>query len=580
MSEHQSSDLDLALLTKADAWGLLKQPGFRTEWLSLYERCPWATAFQHYDFVAAWFGAYGSMFQPIIISGRNRAKQLTGLLVLAATPADDIVVAGSRQAEYQVWLAEPSTNDSFIRQALARIRPHLKNGSLTFQYLPAGTPLTPFDDWVQRCATLETLPRPLMDTTPETLADTLKIKKKKLNQLAKVGEINFVRLTDRAAFERLIDEIIVFYDLRQGAIGGDPPFTRDPYKRGFHLALMESPDLLHVTMLTVGPTVAAAHIGVSGRGVVHLGIIAHTPFLSQHSPGRIHLKLMAQEMAADGFSYCDLTPGDDAWKEMFASRHDTVHRLTIYGREATLKRAALVDKLKNRASKVVRKTGLAPSDVQAIVASLRDAGAAAATRSIMRRVGRFALETVELRAYELPLPSDAGRASDESVRRDAIGDLLAFEPAQGTQDAKGFFTTALARLEKGQHPYTSVENHRLIHWGWIAEHQTESFLDEVEQTFALPPATGVLFDFYTHPDFRRRGHYERTLRRMINDANSTDLTQLYIFVEADNRASRSVIEKIGFRYRFSFWKRRVGGAVKKWRDDFTETSAPRRVVED
>jgi GNAT superfamily N-acetyltransferase len=324
---------------------------------------------------------------------------------------------------------------------------------------------------------------------------------------------------------------------------------------------------------------AAAHIGVAGRGVVHLGIIAHSPFLSQHSPGRIHLKLMAQEMAADGLQYCDLTPGADAWKEMFASRYDIVHRLTIYGREATLKRAALIDKVKSHASKVVRKTGLSPSDVQEIAASLRSAGPVAATRSIVRRVRHMAIETVELRAYELPLPADAGRPSDESVRRDCIRDLLAFAPAQGTQDSKDFFATALARLEKGQHPYTMVHNDRLIHWGWIAEHQKESFLDEVEQTFTLPPATGVLFDFYTHPDFRRRGYYERTLRRMINDANSTDLTQLYIFVEANNGASRRVIEKIGFRYRLSFWKRRVGTSVRKWRDDLIETSGPPQVVE-
>src|SRR5262249_8527805 len=156
--------------------------------------------------------------------------------------------------------------------------------SLTFQYLPAQAPLSALNEGLQRWSTLEALPRPLMDTTPETLGEALKIKKKKLNQLAKLGEINFTRIVDRAEVERVLEQVILFYDLRQGAIGGDPPFTRDPLKRAFHLALMNSPGLLHVTTLTVGPALAAAHIGVSGRDVVHLGIIAHSPFLSQHSP--------------------------------------------------------------------------------------------------------------------------------------------------------------------------------------------------------------------------------------------------------------------------------------------------------
>jgi CelD/BcsL family acetyltransferase involved in cellulose biosynthesis/GNAT superfamily N-acetyltransferase len=578
--DFSSSEFDVEVLSDRAAWDMVARNEFQCEWQSLYERCPWATAFQHPHFVLSWLTIYQGTHQPIVITGRDRTRQLCGLLVLASTsPSNRVVVAGSRQAEYHVWLALPAASDAFVRQALAQIRPRLNDGSLTFQYLPPQTPLSAVDEGLQRWVTLEPLPRPVMDTTPETLGEALKIKRKKLNQLAKLGEINFTRIVDRADLERVLEQIILFYDLRQGAISGDPPFTRDPLKRAFHLALMDSPDLLHVTTLTVGTALAAAHIGVSGRNVVHLGIIVHSPFLSQHSPGRVHLKLMAQEMAADGFQYCDLTPGADAWKEMFANRHDVVHRLTIYGREAAFKKAALIDGLKNRAGKVLRNVGVVPSDVQAILASVRSNGPVATTRSIARRVRRMAGETTELRVYDLPLPSDPGRLPDDPIRRDSIGDLLAFAPAHGTQDVKGFFATALERLEKGQHPYTRVEHDRLIHWGWIAEHQKESFLDEVEQSFVLPPATGVLFDFYTHPDFRRRGYYERTLRKMIGDANRTDLTQLYIFVEANNRASRSVIEKIGFRYRFSFWKRRIGTTVTKWRDDVTETSAPRHVAE-
>src|SRR6185503_3382211 len=98
--------------------------------------------------------------------------------------------------------------------------------------------------------------------------------KSRLKRLEKIGRIQFKRISDPAEFEPIFDQIIEFYDARRIAVSGSAPFRNDPLKRAFHLAMMESPDLLHVTVMMVGDEIASAHLGACGRGEVQLGLIA------------------------------------------------------------------------------------------------------------------------------------------------------------------------------------------------------------------------------------------------------------------------------------------------------------------
>jgi RimJ/RimL family protein N-acetyltransferase len=153
-----------------------------------------------------------------------------------------------------------------------------------------------------------------------------------------------------------------------------------------------------------------------------------------------------------------------------------------------------------------------------------------------------------------------------AMRRDCLADLLSYEPAEAWQPAKDeFLRQAAEGLESGAHIYTYAKDGRLLHYGWLIERQTESVLTEVGQTHYLPPSAAVLADFYTHPLARGRGLYQQSLSQMLHDAADIPGTRrIYIGVMADNGPSRHVIEKLGFVYQYSFFKRRRPTGTHRW----------------
>ena len=163
------------------------------------------------------------------------------------------------------------------------------------------------------------------------------------------------------------------------------------------------------------------------------------------------------------------------------------------------------------------------------------------------------------------------------VARDRFEDLACYAPAerwQPTVDA--FLQSATERLENGEHCYTHVENGVLAHYGWLSDRQESTFMDEVHQSWTLPPGAAVAYGFYTHPRFRGRGMYAASLGRMIRDAKAIPgLGEIYICVRADNKPSRRVIEKLGFVYDRSFHERRRFRSVRRWSTGAGESDGSR-----
>ncbi|NQT53539.1 GNAT family N-acetyltransferase, partial [bacterium] len=333
--------MNVELACHDDAAARLRDPSFRESWAALHARCPWATGFQSPGFGLAWYDSYAEAFTPMLLASRSADGSLAGLLALAEEKATGrLVVAGDRQAEYRGWLAEPDDADAFIQAALAA----LAGRSLFFGYLPPGTPT----GWVteepaRSVCELEAHPRPLMRLgDPDAIARSLRKKsnRSRLNRLARIGEVRLEQITDPAAFAPLLDELAALYDLRQGAAYNKVAFRDDPHKRAFHVRLHAEPGLLHATVLWAGDQLAAAHVGVRSGPEVHLGIIAHSPRLAMHSPGKLLLLLLAERLGSEGVETLDITPGGAEYKERFANDHDQVHLLAVHGtpRQRTMHR--------------------------------------------------------------------------------------------------------------------------------------------------------------------------------------------------------------------------------------------------
>src|ERR1700752_4183894 len=140
----------------SDAFDLLHDEVFQESWRALYEYCPWATAFQSYEFVSRWYEIYREYFDPVIITKVSHDRsELQGLLTLAVSHESGLLIsAGAHQAEYQTWLADPSLGNSFIEEALAELRINFPGRVIVFRYVPPLAPrewLGPDRPWGKVC---------------------------------------------------------------------------------------------------------------------------------------------------------------------------------------------------------------------------------------------------------------------------------------------------------------------------------------------------------------------------------------------------------------------------------------------
>jgi GNAT superfamily N-acetyltransferase len=150
--------------------------------------------------------------------------------------------------------------------------------------------------------------------------------------------------------------------------------------------------------------------------------------------------------------------------------------------------------------------------------------------------------------------------------RDCLQDLLLFEPVVSWQQPKHeFLREAADRLKKGYHVYTYVLDGRLVHYGWLREKQENCPITEAP-AFTLPPNSARLFDFYTHPHYRRLGLFTNSLRQMLFSAAASDIQQIYFFVPKNETTARRVIEQAGFAYEKSFFERNRFGRVSRWEE--------------
>ena len=541
-----------------EASTLLQEEPFQRLWTALYERCPWATVFQSYEFVSRWYDVYQERFDPLILVKKSSdGRELQGLLTLAASrDSGQLVVAGAHQAEYHAWLALPDFGSSFIDQALDELVVNFPNQILTFRYLPPGIPrewINSSRRWGSHCVS-DTYRRPLLDVSD---GDKIKASLRKnhnktaLKYLSRMGEISFSRITRDDELGAVFDQIITNYDFRQGALSGVLPFQNDSLKKSFHLALLREPSILHVTAMKLGDTIVAANLGVHDTKTVHLGVFAYSPCYAKYSPGRLHLLLLGQDMSREGFSILDFTPGGD-WKDRLCSHQDEVYMVKIFlGRRAMMKHKAIVSS-QRLCKRVAQDLCINIGSVKRAVKKLCQIGATRSFGALVDQLSqncrRFVSGT-ELRVYKFK-PAELKEINPaQSLSRDSIRDLLKFRDREFLYTRQEFFSLALQWLEKGRHIYTRVEEGSLVHYGCLIERPEKIFLPEVQQQLKLSAESAVVLDFYTVPQARSRGLCETSLRQMAHDAmTEAGVKEILTFVMGGNPPFRRAIEKVGFRH--------------------------------
>jgi CelD/BcsL family acetyltransferase involved in cellulose biosynthesis/RimJ/RimL family protein N-acetyltransferase len=558
---------EIELLRGDAAHALLGNPAFQRHWRNLLGACPYATAFQTPGFAVPWYETYRAEWQPVIVRSQRPSGELLGLWLLAHDEtACALIHAGGEQAEYQTWLALPGEDTSFLSAAWRALRLHFRFSKLHFKYLPAAE----LTDTLRRVPGMEghiilrRRRRPLLNLDAADLRASFakKSNKSRFNRLRRLGSLEFRRVTDPVELERVFDDVIAYYDFRHGAVHNTSPFRNDPRRRTFHLAMFASAAAdVYVTVTYLNGTPIAAFWGAASGKMVHLGMVVHSPVLAEHSPGKLHIMQLNELLLRDGRDVLDLTPGDDAWKERFASAHDEVAEAMVFRARWARAAADVLQVLKALGKRCAALVGVTPANVRETASRLRRIHVA----SVLRNIGELICRRREFRVYRGDRALAETKPYDARIHCNSLSDLVAFEPGESWQTRKRFLSSALERLERGESVYTVKIDDRLAHSGWMAANQSEYFMTEVQQSLSLPAGSALLMESYTDRRFRGRGLLRATLSHEFRTAFADAGTRyLYLGVLADNRPSRHVIESMGFEYQRSYFFWRCLGVERKW----------------
>jgi CelD/BcsL family acetyltransferase involved in cellulose biosynthesis len=555
---------------------LLSDPTFCRQWDSLFAACPWATALQSRAFAAIWYSSYASVFDPLCVYALDATGGLAGLLALALNrKTRDLVHVGAHQAEYHVWLSIVEDGGSFIESALDKLADRFPGARLRLLFLPPGAPvdwLKPPRPWAGR-ARLRPIQRPLMAVgVGGNVEESLRKKsnKSRISRLRQLlGPVRLEVLHSRKEIEPLFDRIVDFCDFRNGAYYQCLPFRDDPLKREFYLRLVDSPELTHASVLRAGDETVAVHIGVRNGTSVLLGLITHSPFYSEHSPGKLLLLLLGRELGNEGFQDLDLTPGGE-YKDRFATHSDTVYAGYIFFRRRDVHLHDFSRWVVGLAKVCLARVGVTPESARRrfgqIARILRTNTPHVLALKSLRWAARRAWSETQLNFYQMSPEVAAGMDRDARFRQDSLADLLLYERVMPADRSKfEFLRDALARLESGGHAYTAADGKRLANYAWLSPVAGLVGTD-LGSKIDLPPGSISLWDDYTHPASRGLGLHQAGIRTRLRDASRLVKDgRIFISVLADNGPSRHNIECAGFRWYATVVRRfRLGKATWEW----------------
>jgi CelD/BcsL family acetyltransferase involved in cellulose biosynthesis len=542
----------VTIIRGQSAVGLLRDPTFTADWAQLCDRCPWSTSYQLPAFAGTWYRVYAEGYESLLVTSRKDSGALSGLMCLAAARSGgEPVFAGASQSEYQTWISDPEIGDEFALAAALAIRAAFPSSTLEFRYLPPSAPLQWLTDPRIRSGALLTEKRRPLLRFAEMSADSLRKtnNKKRLKGLKKLGELEFARLRSPEQLAAILDHVALFHDLRQLAMHGLEPFAGDPMKKQFHLELMKEPGLLHVTALKAGDQLAAAQINLCDRKQIHLNLMTYNPMLARHSPGKFHIHMLSQMLVEEGFEDLDLTPGGDPYKERFANTHDAAYVLRLFPTRTARLRGLLRDRMEQGARKALGILRIHPARAKAAWEAVKEARSKPFARLPISRIGRALGFARVTDCYTIEVtPNRQANEAMIAVGKDAIEDLMKYRRGPGEISRKRFLFAAMNRLEEGQRAFTTVEDGRLRHVGWLMERPTEAFAARTCPGVSIPPNHALIVSLISLCPEREAAMRSACLTSMLGElGRAKGVSHALIVLSPSDRRLRSSLEARGFR---------------------------------
>lgn len=554
-----------------------EDPELRRRWNALAQRMERPEVFYTYDWAIAVQRAYRDSLAPLVFLAYE-GDLLVGAAALAGkkTGNREVVFLAGSTADYCDFLSDPGQRSDFVEAVLCELK-RRKARKVVFANLPADScSLAAISRGAShsryylhsRLAYL--CARVVLQSGEERAALKQSVVTKKklrryLGELAKLGPVSIPHDKRWELIEPILQSFIsahVARFLETGRISNLIRAERRTFLYELARELSRS-GWITVSRLLVGENAAAWNYGFEFGGSWFWYQPTVNSRYEDFSPGYCLLSKIV-EAACDrpDLDVVDLGLGAEGYKERFA----TANRRTLYCelngslpnhlRTVARQCAAEVAKASPRIEKWSR--GLL-ARIARLRARLRDPGVWGLLAWSVRRIwaSLFAFDEVLFFEGDVedqgaensgttlgPLNSDLLGASALAYADDAatLEYLVRSSPRLRTGQARGF-----ALPTAGQTP---------VHFCWAKDF--EGFeMAELGRTLHAPAKDAVMiFDCYTPPSARGHGFFATAISALANQLRSEGKAP-WIFAAATNLASLQGIEKAGFTYKFSLWRKRI-----------------------
>jgi CelD/BcsL family acetyltransferase involved in cellulose biosynthesis len=340
------------------------------QWNELVDAAEWASVFQRFEWVDAWWGSFGTgvrlqlllvhdndgqllAIAPLmLVDDRNWGVRRTRLMLLgtsnhASDYADFIVRRGHAAARRAIldWIA--AQRECWTELELLNLP--AASPSLAELTGPEALPST----LLQYAA--EAPARVLEDRAADLRAANKKSLRRHVNGFAREGELVWKRLSD---IDERAGHFDAFFDqhVARWASTPTPSLFTDPAQRAFYLRLaagLAPAGLLHFSVVLFRQQPIAYHFGFERDGVFTWYKPSYDPAMERRSPGEVLIKFLLDDAIARELREFDFTIGAEPFKFRFANQLRRVYRVRAYqrmwervpalGRDA-LKRLAGIEK--------------------------------------------------------------------------------------------------------------------------------------------------------------------------------------------------------------------------------------------
>ncbi len=547
------------IVTGDDVFTLIEDPSFISSWYRLSETDDKVTVIQEPSFVATWYRQYRTQYSPVLCLGHNNEEQLVGLMPLALSLKNgSIAHSGDRQAEYHGWISHPDIDQEFPVQCIIAINKTFKLKKWQWRWIPPRAQV----GWLSSPQLLKQniyVKYRKQDSPVWDLSDGEKLKRlikngalrNQFNRIKRRGTLKFERISEKSSVENIIDTLKLQVDFRQMTAHGITPFESDPHKKDFYIQRMEHPNDNHFAILWLDDKPMAFNFGACDKQTVYMGLVGYNPIESKNSPGILLIIELAKMLVEQGYRYLDLTPGGDQYKERYSNKsQELILPVFFFGRMPKLK-DDVIEWVVKFARKCLLTVGANPTLVLDRLISfgrIRSHLDIITLKKTTRKIFSILYEKHVRLHFKLSKDNfvSTGVYKDDDIHTQQYTDLLQYTSTKHWHTRQQLLSKASIQFKRDEILYSITREGKLAHYGWVTKGGRSHTFTDVDMTFESPKGSMVLYDFYTNPEFRRQGLYQRNLKQMINDCFHNGVNEIYIGTSSNNLPSKKAIENAGF----------------------------------